>query len=76
MNIESRPEIGFEKLVEYLEYDISKDQFKWRGAEGQLVSFIQKTKETDEVCSVSEDSSHNLCTIKIANVIVKMVEKD
>ena len=75
MNIESRPEIGFEKLVEYLEYDISKDQFKRRGAEGELVSFIQKTKETDEVCSVSEDPSHNLCTIKVANVIVKWWRK-
>ena len=58
-----------------MEYLADKDQFKWKGTDENLVIFTKLVLDTSGQAALSEDSSHNLLTIKIQNIIVKWWRK-
>ena len=62
-------------LRNHLEYLADKDQFKWKGTDEHLVIFTKLVLDTSGQAALSEDSSHNLLTIKIQNIIVKWWRK-
>ena len=62
-------------LRNHLEYLADKDQFKWKGTDENLVIFTKLVLDTSGQAALSEDSSHNLLTIKIQNIIVNWWRK-